>query len=154
MRAKKPTAIWRKRARSGSSLPAELTADERGIVWFGIGAFDSAETLSQRKVLFSYLVGRVIEDMAPNSIVAQSAMSAYYDELQRVSGETYGLVSDSAALSLYILAGRSSPDDIARSAGCSRASAAGRTTRSLSGTAANSRAILPCTAPSLRCARS
>ena len=126
----------------GVQFAAELTADERGIVWFGIGAFDSAETLSQRKVLFSYLVGRVIEDMAPNSIVAQSAMSAYYDELQRVSGETYGLVSDSAALSLYILAG------------CLRASAAGRTTRSLSGTAANSRAISPCTAPSLRCARS
>lgn len=96
----------------GVQFAAELTADERGIVYFGIGAFDSAETLSQRKVLFSYLVGRVIEDMAPNSIVAQSAMSAYYDELQRVSGETYGLVSDSAALSLYILAGRSSPDDI------------------------------------------
>ena len=30
----------------GVQFAAELTADERGIVYFGIGAFDSAETLS------------------------------------------------------------------------------------------------------------
>ena len=59
----------------GKRFAGELTAGRTGVAQFGVGAFDDQDTLAQRNVLFAFIVGRVIEEMAPNSIVAQSAMS-------------------------------------------------------------------------------
>ena len=97
----------------GELLAGELTAGTGGIPYFGVGAFDDPQSLSQRRLLYAYVVSRVIEDTAPNSIVAQSALSAFYDRIQREAPEYYEAVTDSAALSLYILAGRSNPEDYA-----------------------------------------
>ncbi len=95
----------------GQSLAQELGKERGGLPYFGVGIFDDDRSLSQRRLLYTYIVSRVIEDTAPNSIVAQSALSAFYDQIQRETPEYYAAVTDSAALSLYILAGRSEPDD-------------------------------------------
>ena len=95
----------------GQSLAAELGREPGGLPYFGVGAFDDGKSLDQRRLLYAYVVSRVIEDTAPNSIVAQSALSAFYSQVQRETPEYYPAVTDSAALSLYILAGRSEPDD-------------------------------------------
>ena len=93
----------------GKRFAGELTAGRTGVAQFGVGAFDDQDTLAQRNVLFAFIVGRVIEEMAPNSIVAQSAMSAFYETIERTSPEIYQQISDSAALSLYIFSARSTP---------------------------------------------
>ena len=54
----------------GKRFAGELTAGRTGVAQFGVGAFDDQDTLAQRNVLFAFIVGRVIEEMAPNSIVA------------------------------------------------------------------------------------
>lgn len=95
----------------GQSLARELGRRQGGLPYFGVGVFDDAQSLGQRRLLYAYIVSRVIEDTAPNSIVAQSALSAFYGQIQRETPEYYAAVTDSAALSLYILAGRSEPDD-------------------------------------------
>ena len=95
----------------GKRFAGELTAGRTGMAQFGVGAFDDQDTLAQRNVLFAFIVGRVIEEMAPNSIVAQSAMSAFYETIERTSPEIYRQISDSAALSLYIFSARSTPGD-------------------------------------------
>lgn len=95
----------------GVHLAAELSAEKQGVTLFGVGAFDNADMLLQRRVLFAYVVGRVVEEIAPNSIVAQSAMSAFYDAIQADSRETYKLLTDTAVFSLYSLSARAAPDD-------------------------------------------
>lgn len=92
----------------GQQFAAELTAPMKGVTLFGIGAFDNKRTMAQRKVLFAYIVNRVTQDMAPNSILAQSVLSSFYESVQQRSAELYELINDSAAFSLYILAHRSS----------------------------------------------
>ena len=93
----------------GQQFAAELTAPMKGVTLFGIGAFDNQRTMDQRKVLFAYIVNLVTQDMAPNSILAQSVLSSFYDSVQYQSTELHELITDSAAYSLYILAHRSSP---------------------------------------------
>ncbi|MEM1484087.1 hypothetical protein V6615_04300 [Oscillospiraceae bacterium PP1C4] len=96
----------------GTQLAIELTAESKGgATLFGVGAFDNEHTVKQRKVMFAYVVKKVIEDMAPNSIVAQSALSAFYETIQQTSPEIYELATDTAAFSLYNLSARTSPED-------------------------------------------
>lgn len=95
----------------GAELAAELSAGDRGIVNFGVGAYDDESTLLQRRVLFAYVVNQVVEDLAPASIVAQSAMSSFYDCLQKASPDVYEKITDAAVFSLYILSVRNAPDD-------------------------------------------
>lgn len=95
----------------GAQFAAELTAGDRGIVNFGVGAYDDESTLLQRSVLFAYIVNQVVEDLAPASIVAQSAMSSFYSCLQEYSPQVYERITDAAVFSMYILSVRSAPDD-------------------------------------------
>lgn len=99
------------RARTlGRKFAADLFEND-GKALFGVGAFDDEKTIIQRRVLFAYVVNRVIEDLAPNSIVAQSALSVFYDTLQKASEQYYQESTDAAAFSQYILAVRSTSDD-------------------------------------------
>jgi len=61
----------------------------------------------QRLVLYSYVVNRAISDLSPNSLLAQTSLNVFYDELEEGSPELYRHVSDMAAFSLYILCERS-----------------------------------------------
>ena len=95
----------------GQDFAAEITAGEKGIVWFGCGEYDDELTIAQRQVMFAYIINKVIEDMAPNSIVAQSALSSFYETVQSALPEVYERITDSAAFSMYILSDRAAPDD-------------------------------------------
>lgn len=94
----------------GQQFAAELIAPSKGATLFGVGAFDNDSTMAQRKVLFAYVVNRVVEDMAPNSIVAQSILSSFYESVRQQSEKLYDLINDTAAFSLYILSHRSTPE--------------------------------------------
>lgn len=95
----------------GKQFANELTVENKGATLFGVGAFDNENTILQRRVVFSFIVSRVVEDMAPNSMVAQSVISSFHESVRDISPEIYDSVTDSAAFSLYALAGRSLSDD-------------------------------------------
>lgn len=60
-----------------------------------------------RTVLFSYAVNRAIADLSPNSILAQTALNVFYDDLESKDPALAAHVRDMAAFSLYILCDRS-----------------------------------------------
>lgn len=95
----------------GTRFAEALFSDDRKGIAFGIGEMDDANTIAQRKVMFTHVVGQVIEDIAPNSIVAQSALSAFYDRIQQDSAEIYDQVTETAAVTMYMLASRTTADD-------------------------------------------
>jgi len=64
------------------------------------------QEIHHRLLLCSYGVNRVITQYAPNSIVAQTALSRFYTEVEEKSNVLHRHVSDTAAFSLYILGER------------------------------------------------
>lgn len=100
------------RAQKAGKLFAQAltSADQDSTVYFGIGEMDDAVTLRQRRILFSYIVNRVIAELAPNSIVAQAALSSFYEQTRKASEEIYQQINDSLAFSLYIFSYRSAGD--------------------------------------------
>lgn len=100
-----------KAKRLGEQFASELSAGKRGIVHFGVGAYDDETTILQRNILFAYVVNRVMEDLAPASIVAQSAVSNFHAFLQREEPDVYEKIADAAAFSMYHLTARSAPDN-------------------------------------------
>lgn len=70
-----------------------------------------------RVVLFSYTVNKVIADLSPNSILAQTTLNVFYDELETNASELASHIRDMAAFSLYMLCDRSdgnTPEAIGR----------------------------------------
>lgn len=62
-------------------------------------------------VLCSYVVNRVIAERSPDSILAQTSLRVFYDEVERASNILYTHISDPAAFSLYTLWERSRSND-------------------------------------------
>jgi hypothetical protein len=62
-------------------------------------------------VLCSYVVNRVIAERSPDSILAQTSLRVFYDEVERESTVMYTHISDPAAFSLYTLWERSRSRD-------------------------------------------
>jgi hypothetical protein len=62
-------------------------------------------------VLCSYVVNRVIAEHSPDSILAQTSLRVFYDEVERASAVMYTHISDPAAFSLYTLWERSRGHD-------------------------------------------
>jgi len=69
------------------------------------------QEIHHRLLLCSYVVNRVIASFLPNSIVAQTALSRFYAEVESRSNVLHRHVSDTAAFSLYILNERSGGGD-------------------------------------------
>ena len=65
---------------------------------------EMTDLAKEKAVLFSFTVNKVIEELALNSIVAQTALSCFYQHLECNSGGLYDTISDSIAFSLYISA--------------------------------------------------
>lgn len=61
----------------------------------------------QVKLLFAYVVHRIIEDYSPNHIVANAALSSFYEHLEEAEPEVFEEINDSAAFSLYLYLHRS-----------------------------------------------
>jgi hypothetical protein len=64
-------------------------------------------------LLCSYVVNRVIADKSPDSILAQTTLNVFYDEIEASSLELHRHINDTAAFSLYILSDRSGEGDSA-----------------------------------------
>ncbi|MGI6404562.1 MAG: hypothetical protein ACOX0K_10240 [Oscillospiraceae bacterium] len=60
-----------------------------------------------KAVLYSYVINRVIADLSPNSILAQTALNVFYADLEQETPILADHVRDMAAYSLYILCERS-----------------------------------------------
>jgi hypothetical protein len=67
----------------------------------------AAEYHTQLRVLCAFAVNRALEERAPGSIVAQSALAAFYDTLQDLDPDFYEAISESGAFSLYMYLYRS-----------------------------------------------
>lgn len=76
-----------------------------GLAQFNVPSGDKA-LADQKKVLYSFVVNKVIEERSPNSILAQAALSSFYQTVQEDDPEASQIISDSVAFSLYILADR------------------------------------------------
>ncbi len=100
-----------KARRLGAKFAEDLLRNGSSKALFGVGAFDDDTTITQRRVMFAYVVNQVIGDTAPNSMVGQSALSAFYEEARNQSQEIYEQINDSAAFSQYLLAARYQPED-------------------------------------------
>lgn len=69
---------------------------------------------TQLKLLFAYTVHRIIEDYSPNHIVADIALSAFYDDLDDADEELSKTINDTAAFSMYVYLHRTGEDNGAR----------------------------------------
>ncbi len=68
---------------------------------------EAATQEHHKAVLYSYVINRVIADLSPNSILAQTALNVFYDDLEDETPVLADHVRDMAAYSLYILCERS-----------------------------------------------
>jgi len=66
----------------------------------------------QQIVLCAFLVTRVIVENSPDTIIAQTGIHAFYDELNSQSADLYQNTGDLAAFSLYTLWERSRTKDM------------------------------------------
>lgn len=68
---------------------------------------DPADTPDNRAhhqlLLHSYVINKVIAEYSPNSILAQTTLNCFYEELEAASEKIAAHVKDMAGLSLYIL---------------------------------------------------
>ena len=65
----------------------------------------------QLKILFSYAVHRILEDYSPNPIVANAAVSSFYEHLEEEEGELFQKITQSPAFSLYLYLHRSGEEN-------------------------------------------
>lgn len=70
----------------------------------------------QKILLYTYAVNSFVADSAPNSLLAETALSVFYSEVEELSKVLFQHISDTAAFSLYILNQRSGgvEEDIGR----------------------------------------
>ncbi len=88
----------------GRTLATELfNCDE--VLNLGYDRSESPLVLTQRRILFSFVVGRAIDELIPNSILADTAVSVFYDVIKEKPA-VYGEINDAAAISLYMLTSR------------------------------------------------
>lgn len=55
----------------------------------------------QMKLLFAYTVHRLIGDYSPNQIVANTALSSFYEALEEIEPTVFEQINESAAFTLY-----------------------------------------------------
>jgi len=71
----------------------------------------------QTKLLFAYVVHRIISDYSPNHIVANSALSSFYENLEDADPKFSEQINDNVAFSLYVLLHRSGEENPERVGG-------------------------------------
>lgn len=64
-----------------------------------------------RAALLAFGVNRAVELYSPNSILAQTALSAFYEAVSRMDDVSRLAVNDATSLSFYLLAARSAEDE-------------------------------------------
>ena len=108
--------LMRQRANGNASkaklLGKQYVEDLVDCVWTKAPEDISAETFElQTKMLFAYVVHRIISDYSPNHIVANSALSSFYENLEDADPKLSEQINDNAAFSLYVLLHRSGEEN-------------------------------------------
>ena len=95
-------------------LGAQYVSDLIDSVWTRAPEdVDPADFELQLKLLFAYVVHRIIEDYSPNHIVANAALGSFYEHLEEADPAVYEEINDSAAFSLYLYLHRSGKETAA-----------------------------------------
>ena len=66
------------------------------------------------RLLFCYVANRVIEDDSPNTVLAHTALSAFYERMDDAQPDMFDCLSDTAAFSLYLYLHRSGEETVGR----------------------------------------
>ena len=111
--------LMRQRANGNASkakmLGKQYVEDLVDCVWTKAPEEISIETFElQTKMLFAYVVHRIISDYSPNQIVANSALSSFYEHLEDADPALSKQINDNAAFSLYVLLHRSGKENAER----------------------------------------
>ena len=94
------------KARSlGERFAAVLLQKEAAIRAGVAGGLDPL-CMHHQLVLYSYVVNRVISDLSPDPLLAQTSLNVFYEQMEEISPDLYRHISDMAAFSLYILCER------------------------------------------------
>ena len=89
-------------------LGEKYVADLLDCVWTKAPAGLSQEVFEkQLKLLYSYTVHRAIEDYSPNHIVADTALSRFYERLEEADVALFNEINESPAFSMYLFLHRS-----------------------------------------------
>ena len=72
---------------------------------------DTAAVLLQKKILYGYVVAKVIEKRSPNSVLEQAALGEFYREIRSRSPQEYDSIQDSVAFTKYLLSEHSPGDE-------------------------------------------
>ena len=62
----------------------------------------------QRLLMFSYVVSHVTAELCPSSILAQTTLNVFYDQIEQKAPQLDKYIRDMASYSLYVLCDRSS----------------------------------------------
>jgi hypothetical protein len=95
------------KARELGKLYARAVVDMTKNSPLGAAADCGQMEIHHQLVLCSYVVNRVVAEHSPDSILAQTSLRVFYDEVERASTVMYAHISDPAAFSLYTLWERS-----------------------------------------------
>jgi hypothetical protein len=89
-------------------LGKEYVSDLFDCVWTKAPTgVDPALFDTQVKVLFAYVVHRIIEDYSDNHIVANTAISSFYEQLEQEAPALFDVMCNSTAFSMYLYTHRS-----------------------------------------------
>lgn len=99
-------------AAKAKNLGKQYVEDLLDCVWTKSPEDINADTFElQTKLLFAYVVHRIISDYSPNHIVANSALSSFYEHLEDADPKLSEQINDNAAFSLYVLLHRSGDEN-------------------------------------------
>ena len=68
----------------------------------------------QVKLLFAYVVHRIISDYSPNAIIENTVLSSFFENLEEADPKLSRDINDNAAFSLYVLLHRSREESAQR----------------------------------------
>lgn len=94
------------KAHALGKLFARDILDKNGTYMFGWSETESLLMIKHRRILFSFVVDRIIDENCPNQLLAQAALNVFYDEMRAVDREFYDEMNSSGAFSLYLISVR------------------------------------------------
>lgn len=93
-------------------LGKEYVADLIDCVWTKAPqGVDNAVFDTQVKILFAYVVHRIIEDYSDNHIVANTAISSFYEQLEQEEPALFEALCNGTAFTMYLYTHRSGTEN-------------------------------------------
>ncbi len=95
------------KAHSLGKLFASDILDKNGTYLFGLSETESLLMAKHRRILFCFVIDRILDENCPNQLLSQAALNVFYDEIKNTEPEFYDDMNASGAFSLYLIAVRS-----------------------------------------------